>query len=375
MYFATLVISIAILSPAPQDANDLLLVDRVEVIVNDEILTYSHVMGTAARMIPKGVTLSRRQLDELLSVVRHDLIEERLQVQGGIDMGFEEQQVKRLVSNTTERRISSAGGVIQMADELDGKGVSLFEEESELERRLYRFSWERAITGVNAGVSGRTYRDRYVRPGQLKLRYELTEAGLVEAESITGISTRYQLQELYLPIPLVDETDPVDVRVEKLRLHADELHDRAEELYQELKEGKDFTTAVQETLATPQDKHIAEQVVAIEASAPEQEANSGIARPLTKLVIERSAGLEVAAFAISATPGEISPPLQFVQNNMLRGWCIMKLLKKESPVLPIFELASTQILLRRVIQSEGDDYRRSEGLKILNQGAYIWPKR
>jgi len=373
MNLTHLVLSLATLTPAPQDANDLLLVDRVEVIVNDEILTYRQVMGTAARKIPEGVTLSRRQLDEVRREVGLDLIDERLEVQGGIDMGFEEQTVDRIVANNTEHRIGTAGGVVQMAEDLDDKGVSLFEQESELRRNLYRFSWERAITGANVGVSGRTFRDRYVRPGQLRHRYELLEAGMMGAEEIKGRSARYQLQELILPIPPADDADPPDVRGEKLRVHAEKLRVRAEGLYLELMEGKDFTTAVRETPGTPQNKIIAEQAVANTAGAPEEEANDGVLPPLTGLLIAKNAGKEVAAFAISATHGEISRPLPFLIDNKLYGWCIMKLLETESPILPVFELARTQTLLTKVIQLEADDYRRSEGLKILNQGAYIWP--
>ena len=54
MHLAPLALSFLSLVPAPQDAQ-LVLVDRVEVIVNDEILTYLQVMATAARSAWSGL--------------------------------------------------------------------------------------------------------------------------------------------------------------------------------------------------------------------------------------------------------------------------------------------------------------------------------
>ncbi len=195
MHLAPLALSVIALAPAPQDA-ELELVDRVEVIVNDEILTFRQVMKTAVRNIPEGHNPSPDEFAALRRKIGLDLINERLQVQGGIDMGFEEELVTRNVASYTDRRISSAGGVIQMADKLGEKGISLFEEESKYRRNIYRWNWNRAITGLDAGASGRAYRDRYVRPGQLKLRYELLEMGQQGAEAIQGTAARYYLQDL-----------------------------------------------------------------------------------------------------------------------------------------------------------------------------------
>jgi hypothetical protein len=106
MHLAPLALSFLSLVPAPQDAQ-LVLVDRVEVIVNDEILTFRQVMGTAARSIPSGSTPTANQLAELRRKIGLDLIDERLQVQGGIDMGFEEEAVMRIVADNTDRRIGA----------------------------------------------------------------------------------------------------------------------------------------------------------------------------------------------------------------------------------------------------------------------------
>jgi len=338
MHLAPLALSFAIFAPAPQDA-PLELVDRVEVIVNDEILTYRQVMGTAARSIPDGSNPTATQLAELRRDIGLELIDERLQVQGGIDMGFEEEAVMRIVSNNTDRRIGTAGGVIQMAEELDDNGISLFEQESKLRRNLYRFSWERAVTGANVGVSGRAYRDRHVRPGQLKLRYELLEQGQPGAETIQGTSARYHLQELIFPI-MQGQTESETTRV------------RAEEVRRELLEGLDFTTAVK--------------------GSTNPAENDGVLPPLTGEQLARNGGAELAAFAISAKVGEISRPIPVLLGRSIRGWRLMKLLDSDAPLLPLFESPRTQTLLRQTIQADSDDYLRSEGLESLNRGAYIW---
>jgi len=339
MHIAALALTTLALAPAPQEAEGLRMVDCVEVIVNDEILTYRQVMGAAARRIPEGVSPTQMQLAELRNQVGRDLINERLQVQGGIDMGFEEQAVERIVDSSTERRIGTAGGVIQMADQLGETNSSLNDQKTALRRDLYRFSWERAITGVSAGVSGRPFRDRYVRPGKLRLHFEQLKAGRMGAEAIGGQSARYQLQEITLPIP--SEAEAEEVRV------------RAEEIYKELSNGLEFTAAVQ--------------------ALPNPPENDGVLPPLTGADLARNGGAEVAAFALSAAPGDISRPMPIlVSRRRLVGWRIMKLIEADAPLLPLFEAPKTQASLRRAIQRETDDYRRNAGIKALTQGAYVW---
>ena len=338
MHLALFTLSIATLSFAPQDVSDLQLVDRVEVIVNDEILTYRQVLKAAAQRIPEGVSPTARQLVELRRMVGNELVDEHLKVQGGIDMGFEEDVVKRIVANNTHRRIGTAGGVIKMADELDSGGSSLFEQEKRLRRNLYRFSWERAVTGSNVGVSGRAYRDRYVRPGQLKLRYERLENGQLGAEAIKGTSARYHLQEHIFRIH--DEKDS-----EASRLRAEEMRER-------LRGNLGFTEAVR--------------------ISPDPPENDGMLPILSGADLMQRRETEIAAFAISAKPGEVSRPIPILLGRRIAGWRLIKLLDSDAPLLPIFDVPRTQTLLRSSIQDEGDDYWRSKGLEGLNQGAFIW---
>jgi len=338
MHLAALVFSIAALSPAPQDTNDLRRIDRVEVIVNDEIITWRQVMRTTTLNTPEGTTPTPR----LFRKIGNDLIDNYLQVQGGIDMGFEEEDVKRQVTRNTERLIGSEGGMIQMAKTLDDKGISLFDRESDIRRQLYSSSWEQAVTGAKPGVSGRTYQDRYVRPGQLRLRYKLFEANLMEAELIRGTSARYHLQELDMLIPPESEPGLIEASVKGL--------------HQELKDGLDFTSAVQ--------------------SLPNPPEGDGFRQPLThKQLAREHPGL--ALFAISAAPGEISVPVPISLTDPdggkhLVGWRLIKFLRSDAPELPIFEVPRTQALLRKVIQDEGDKYRRSGGQRALKDGAFTW---
>ncbi|MCH2221947.1 MAG: TonB-dependent receptor plug domain-containing protein, partial [Dechloromonas sp.] len=186
-----------------------------------------------------------------------------------------------------------AGGVIQMAEELDEGALSLSEQEGELRRKLYRFSWERAVTGVNVGVSGRPYRDRYVRPGKLQLRYELLEEGQPGAEAIQGTSAQYHLQELIFPIP-EGSTESETTRL------------RAEEVRQELLNGLSFTEAVRGSTNAP--------------------GSDGMLAPMTAEKLSRNGGPEMAAFALSARVSEISRPIPVLRGRNILGWRLMKLL-------------------------------------------------
>jgi hypothetical protein len=342
MLFHSLLLAAALLSPAPQDA-DLKLIDRVEVIVNDEILTHRQVMGAARRMIPEGAQLTEQEFAGLHNSVARNLIQECLQVQGGIDMGFESQAVERIVTDDMERRVDAAGGVIQMADKLQQGELSLNDQKAKKRRDIYRYSWERAIIGVSAGVSGRTYQDRYVRPGKLLLHHQLLKNGRLGAEAIGGESARYSLQELLFPISSAD--NPEQVRV------------RAEKLYRQIVEGEDFTEIIR-AQSTPK-----------ESGAT---ANDGMLQPLTALKLARNGGPEIAAFALSAAEGELSRPLPILREDRVIGWRIVKLIKAVKPILPVFSLPKTQAAIRKAIQQEADEARRSSGIKALSAGAFIW---
>jgi hypothetical protein len=342
MLFHSLPLAAALLSPALQDA-DLKLVDCVEVIINDEILTYRQVMGAAVRRIPEGAQPTAQQLADLRNSVARDLIQERLQVQGGIDMGFELQAVERIIASNMERRVDAAGGVIQMADKLQQGELSLNDQKTKLRRDLYRYSWERAITGVSAGASGRIYRDRYVRPGKLLMHHQLLKDGRRGAEAIGGQSALYHLQELLFLIPSADNAEQVRVRAEKI--------------YRQIVEGDDFTETIRAQ------------------SAPEESgvpASDGMLPPLTGSNLARSGGPEIASFALSAAEGAISRPIPILREGHVMGWRIVKLIKTEKPILPVFSLPKTQAALRKAIQQEADEARRSSGIKSLSDGAFVW---
>lgn len=339
MQFLALSLATALFTPATQDA-DLKMVDCVQVIVNDEILTNRQIMRVAVRRIPEGAQPTPQEYQALQNSVAKDLIQQRLQMQGGIDMGFQPEAVERIVSSNMERQIDAAGGVIQMADKVNQGERSVNERKAALRKDLYRYSWDRAITGVSAGVSGRTYRDRYVRPGRIQLYHEQLQNGRLGAEAIGGTSALYSLQELLLPIPSESEAEQTRVK--------------AEELYSELREGADFTKIIQ--------------------SQAKPAENGGMLPPMTGLALARNGGSEVAAFALSAAPGELSRPMPIVINGRLLGWRIMKLIKSEKPILPLFSLPQTQSALIKVLQDETDEHRRNTGIKALSDGAYVWLK-
>jgi hypothetical protein len=339
MQILALSLGAALFTPTTQDA-DLKMVDCVQVIVNDEIHTNRQILRVAVKNIPEGAQPTPKEYRALQNKVAKDLIQERLQMQGGIDMGFESEAVERIITNNMERQIDAAGGIIQMADQLDQGDLSVNESKAALRKDLYRYSWERAITGVSAGVSGRAYRDRYVRPGKIQLYHEQLQKGRLGAEAIGGTPALYSLQELLLPIP--SEAEAEETRV------------RAEQLYSELVAGADFTKIIQ--------------------SQPNPAEKDGMLPPMAGLALARNGGPEIAAFALSSAPGQLSRPMPIVINERLLGWRIMKLIKSEKPILPLFSLPQTQSALREILQRETDEHRRNVGIEALSNGAYVWLK-
>lgn len=340
MQIVALTLAAALSSPLTQDA-DLGMVDRVEVVINDEILTYQQVMGVAVRSIPEGTQLQMPEFTALRNRIGSGLIRERLELQGGLNMGFKPEEVERSIKNLIERRIDDAGGVIQLADQLSQNSLSLNDEKKKLRRVIYRDKWKRAITGQGAGVFGRIYRDRYVRPGMLQLYYEQIKDGRLDAEAIGGTSALYFLQEINLGVSPVNDTD------------AELVRQQAEELRDQLKEGADFT-----------------EIIRAQPKPPEKD---GMLPPYTWLAFARNGFPKIAAFARSAAVGDFSEPIEIVRDGKVVGWRIMKLIKAEKPVLPIFNLPRTQAALRKVIQNEMDNHRLDVGVRALRDGAYVWP--
>ncbi|MCA8981453.1 MAG: hypothetical protein H6831_01930 [Planctomycetes bacterium] len=318
------------------------LFDRVEVIVNEEIVTVSQFDRDFREFVrATGMTATTpRETQEVSILVAQRKVDGLLTEQGGRDLGFDEAQVRRMVSNWEDSLIEEAGGVGQRSEALLDAGSAAHLERAQLTDDIYRISWERAITGRDAGPLGRPTKDRYVRPGQLRHLYDQAAAIPGGLEQLGAGSGNYRLQLLILDVDAVGGIDKTLAR--------------AEEVQRRLAEGADFNDLVEEFSAAKG-----------QASFP---------RPMTSTDLEtiakrEDAWGELARWTLEAEAGRHSGNI-YVDDRGNESVQIAHLI--ERPIALPFHDAHTQAAMRAHTLEVRDGYHRSRALEDLKRAAYIW---
>lgn len=318
------------------------LFDRVEVIVNEEIVTVSEFDREFREFVRStGMTATTpRETQEVSILVAQRKVDGLLTEQGGRDLGFDEAQVRRMVSNWEDSLIEEAGGVGQRSEALLDAGSAAHVERAQLTDDIYRISWERAITGRDAGPLGRPTKDRYVRPGQLRHLYDQASAlpgGLEQLGAGTG---SYRLQLLILDM---DSEGGIDKTLAK-----------AEEIQRRLADGEEFNALVEEFSAAKG-----------QASFPRPMASED----LITISQRDDAWAELARWTLKAEVGKHSDNI-YVDDRGNESVQIAHLV--ERPVALPFHDVTAQAAMRAHTQEVRDGYHRSRSLEELKRAAYIW---
>lgn len=327
---------------APPMLRDWQLFDRVEVIVNEEIVTVSsfdRAFREFVRSTGKTPTTAA-QSQEVSILVAQRKVDGLLTEQGGRDLGFDEAQVRRMVSNWEESLIEEAGGVGQRSEALLEEGSAAHLERAQLTDDIYRISWERAITGRDAGPLGRPTKDRYVRPGQLKSLYDQAAEIPGGLEQLGASVGSYRLQLLVLD---VEDHGGIDA---SLKL--------SEQIHRRLAEGEAFDALVEEFSAAKG-----------QASFPRAMTSAELG-----IVTQRNdSWAELARWALTAESGSNSENI-YVQERGNESLQIAHLIERPTAI-PFLD-TNAQAAMRAHTQEIRDNYERGQALEALKLSAYIW---
>lgn len=333
--------------PAPV-AGQWMLSDRVEIVVNTDCITLRALDRKVNRDSRMTGTDTREAYMALRTKIALENVNELLKRQAGEDLGFDKALVKARVNDIWDDRVDQEGGVTRATKKLTDESESVLEKREEIESTIYTSSWTMSVLGRESGPGGRPMFDRYVRPGQLRQRYErmkLTGLEVVQALGDAGATAaQYQLQILLITPRQLGGVEQAREKALEIRAALDADAVDWEDALATFGAFQDNIQQVdQETLVRMLDP--GNGVLAAFAEEAEEEAYS-----------------PVMTFARPDSTGQRRP----------EGFAIYKLLGRTPAFVPEFGQEGVQKVLRQYLEYKGDTQRYEAGLEKLRAKAYVW---
>lgn len=318
----------------PKDWSSL---NRVVIVVNDDIVTYAQLQGRYAFALRSGFDKprTRAEQEELVNALAYEAVRTRLKAQAGEALGFDPAQVERIQRGDLERAIKARGGVVGFSEFLASRSVTAEDYRQVRRDFIYTELWEDAITGSGASVSARPSSDRYARPGLLRFEYANAKFDPAFLADIGGRAETVHFRRL-----LILETDMLPLA-------------QAQELAQGLR-GQIVDGADMEGLITTYSA----------AQGKDSDITADLASAMRVVP-------QAASFLASAQPGEVSDVLPF-RNKNLRGYTLYRLETRTSGEVPPLEEFAVQQKLTRRIQTEFDQQRIESALQRARDSSYVW---
>lgn len=334
-------------SPAPTERPateaEWIELDHVVLIVNQDILTYRALVRDLKAALAERPTRDKSEMQQLQSSITTRRTEELLAKQAGRDMGFDEKLVERNVADRFEGAIATNSGVVGLSNVLQAKSKTPEELRDDIRERLYGRLWIDAVTGQGAGLTERPSRDRYVRPGQLRFRYERALGEPKTLQALGGGPELVRVQTLNLD---PDAHGGLEATIQLAAAHA-----RA------IAEGADMTELVREHGAV--------------------KTNDGIGEPV-ELARLRSVAPALGSFIDARPsdparwPGYVSAPTVVGEKAGKPLVQIARIHSITPPRAPEFGTIATQNAMSRLVQDDLDRYRLERGFSKLYRAAYVW---
>ncbi len=330
-------------------------------VVGEEIITRFDMFSWLAGPRFKDPTLGRTDLKDgqkrylQAQAALTQLIEQRLKIQGGRSQGYEPELIAAERERYFRIKLEEMGGTQAAAAAFEREGITPEEYKNLLGEGLMANLWERSITGMSPGATGRPFVDAYVRPGKQWARYrEYSESRNQELNAVVGLTRNGKLtvQRLVLIVnPRGEPADVVKAKMETLRekIAADVLT---------------FDEGIQQF------------------AAPSMQGKESIvrdARPeaLVQLFEQDFSrqSAEVKAFFLEADAGELSPVFEFDAGGTPQAYILFKITArtKSSPALA-FESLELQQRLTAAIRKESSEVRVSRGLAELVRTTHLAPE-
>lgn len=331
-------------APAPsipaaiaRPTNDWQELDRVVMIVNQDILPMGRMMRDLERYLANRPRPSKSEMQRLQTEIQTLHVRNSLAAQAGQDLGADEKLVDRIVGDHMERQIADHNGVAGMAAFLESQRMTTEDMRRNLREQLYGEAWEETVTGRGTGVGARASKDRWIRPGLRKFHYENAVRHEEALAALGGRPETWKLQILALPCANFGGPDKTT--------------ELARDLKRQIEEGADMSELVQRYRPSDKERGLVE----------------GSARAI------RANDKAIAAFAATAAEAAVSEPLplQTDQGDFVR---LVRLVARDAAVRPEFASPTCQEALVENAQKDLDGYRLERAYVGLFRSAYVWPE-
>jgi len=318
------------------------MVDQPVQIVNEDMMTQRKFV-TAMRFQNRGRPIANaEERDRLEQEVHAISVKAALRVQAGQDMGLDPAQVDRNARSYIEDQRARYGQE-KFAELLQQSQMTLYEYQEWIRDRLYSTFWENYVTGTGSlGAGTRPSRDRYVRPGFMRYRYEECVENPELLRQIGGQDQSVIVQQLIL--------DPKAPSVGGL----DAARTLAEDLRRRILGGEDMTALVDLYGAS--------------------KANHGISEP--PFVESRLAKIDptLGAFIADSKPGDLSEVQEFKirDHDLLR---IVRFIDRLPVLVPQLSTLDVQKLIEKGVRTGVAEWRKEQAYNVLFRSSYVWPPK
>lgn len=333
---------VAAQSPAPApdasavDGGPWATIDGVLLVINEDLLTRSRLGQAYQQAARDRNPRTPEDRARIWNEVYNASIRERLEVQSGKAMGFDDAQIDRFVRDDFDHFTRTRGGVIEFAKDLERDGITA-EQFKELRRDgIYSELWENSVTGRGVSAKARPSRDRYVRPGRVRFEYELLLEAPGLMKTIGGSEGEIRVQQLVLDTSAFETLE--------------RAHDLAIQLRRRIVDGEDMTALVRQySVPTPNDGIVV------------AESPSSLARAVPA----------AREFLLASKPGETSDPF-LLESGKDRGYVLLRVLDRKAPEVPKLSDPGVQARIATRLQKQIDEYRVKTALDRTVAASYIW---
>ena len=316
------------------------LVDRVEIVVNEDIVTRRSLMREMMLLQRKGQLTSQSNPREAEGEVRTNALKRLLAVQAGEKMGLDRALVDRQVNQFLRRQRDHFDGVVGLAEHLESRDIDAQDHRREVERDLYQLFWTNYVTGEGPATQGaRISVDRYVRPGLRLFEYRNLIAQPEQLPAIGGHPQRVTVQLLYL------DPGAIGVDLAAARKLAVQLRER-------VLDGED--------MALLNDQYGASKKRSSFQPEPLDEARLKQLDPA------------LGEFVAGAQPGDVSEVMTYATKERGEIWRIVRLVAREESAVPDIGSLDVQHRLTELYDRTLADYRLETAFGGLFRAAYVW---
>jgi len=335
------------------------LIRRNDVLAAFESGAYEReIVGLAEKRRSTDANARRQGLEQVLV----EILRDHLKAEGGRNQGYAPEMIEAILAQRMSDLQRNVGGAVAAAEMLRKGGYDPESYNTRNEALLLRQTWQRSVTGLAPGPTGRASVDRYVAPGLLELEYRnrLESRSAEDRASVGQQPKRYVLEQVILGLHEYRQLDRTRDTLE----FAKEVGER---IKAEVLAGTLTMESAARQFTQPQNR-IAEWQV-----DPLSEAQ------IQALARARYEGTAMAEWVLGASPGDVSEPflLKYPDDKgVLKPAALVVFRLAE--VLPATDPTplgdtSVQERLRTEIQGGWDDARTERALFDLLEATYVLP--